>query len=457
MSTDTKKGVPGIPLAALDAIQDQNVRDVLRAVVDGWHVRNGSSGDGQSRFVTAAELGDLSGQVGGLKKTVSTVEQKQANPTLSPSQISRVITDLQASVMESVLFKELGDRIKLIDITATGVATGLATEITNRTNADNAIVQSTTTQFATVNGNISALQTQQTTTSNNVAALSSSVSTLQVQVGSNTSAIQTEATTRANADNDIYAKYSVKIDQNGYVSGYGLMSTANNSTPQSDFIVRADRFAIGSPSGPGITPRIPFIVRTTTTTLPNGTTVAPGVYMDYAVVDRLYGTYIDAGYLRAANIYTGSQYVDWNSKQQVPAVGGGNYIVALYTGTTPTTGSGLRFYGPNYHSSAPYYQRIRNTTGQQQIGFIVSASATVDHFFTIWYRMNGGTWSALTTITEPQTDYGSASICVGTSLSIGSSDYVDFGMSCTDASGNPLSGSKIDIRQATMSVICFNL
>ena len=113
-----------------------------------------------------------------------------------------------------------------------------------------------------------------------MAALSSTVTTLQATVGSNTTAIQTEATARVNADNDIYSKYSVKIDTNGYVTGFGLISTANNSTPYSEFTVRADRFAIGSPSGPGITPEVPFIVLTTTDSKGN----PPGVYIDKAVI-----------------------------------------------------------------------------------------------------------------------------------------------------------------------------
>ena len=319
MNIDTKKGVPGIPLASLDAIGDVNTRQVLRAIVDGWHVRNGSSGDGKSRFITAAEFGDLRGTVGGMGQLVAQMQQVQStSPTAR--QIDRLITDLQASVMESVLFKELGDRIRLIDQSVIdGLAaeararqaaitneatirqtadTSLASQITTvtaavnnnaaaiqneataRVNSDNALSQQISTQIATVNGNISALQTQQTTTANNVGALSQSVSTLQVTVGQNTAAIQNEATVRVNADNDIYAKYSVKIDNNGYVTGFGLISTSNNSTPFSEFIVRADRFAIGSPSGPGITPKVPFIVLTTTDA--NGT--PPGVYMDSAVI-----------------------------------------------------------------------------------------------------------------------------------------------------------------------------
>jgi hypothetical protein len=92
-------------------------------------------------------------------------------------------------------------------------------------------------------------------------------------------------------------KYTVKIDNNGYVSGFGLASTSNTATPYSDFIIRADRFSIASPSGPGITPVIPFIVTTTTTTI-NGVTVNPGVYIN--------GAFIQGGSIQGANIAGGT-------------------------------------------------------------------------------------------------------------------------------------------------------
>lgn len=97
---------------------------------------------------------------------------------------------------------------------------------------------------------------------------------------SNTAAIQTEATARANADNSLYAQYTVKIDVNGYISGFGLASTLNNATPFSEFLVRADRFSIGAP---GRTNIVPFIVVTNPTTL-NGVSVPAGVYMDAAFI-----------------------------------------------------------------------------------------------------------------------------------------------------------------------------
>lgn len=285
MATYSTKGVAGIPLAALDAIQDENTRQVLVALVDGWHVRNGSTGTGDSRFVTKAELAqqafktDLLVSSGG---TSSGGGSADGGGTVKPGQIAQIINDVQASVFASQLWSDLGSRISLIQIDNTQNAADIKTETQKRINADNAIVQTTTTQFAVLNGNVAAVQQQVTTIANNVSSYSQLLTTLQSQVGANTSALQIEANTRATADNELSAKFSVKIDQNGYVSGFGLMSTANNSTPYSRFIVRADQFAIGSPSGPGITPAVPFVVQTTWDAKGN----PPGVYMDTAYLKK---------------------------------------------------------------------------------------------------------------------------------------------------------------------------
>lgn len=57
------------------------------------------------------------------------------------------------------------------------------------------------------------------------------------------------------------SQYTVKIDNNGYVAGFGLASDASSGVPTSEFMVLADRFAIALPNyGAGAT--YPFIVKT---------------------------------------------------------------------------------------------------------------------------------------------------------------------------------------------------
>lgn len=401
---NSNTGVPGIPLHALGAIKDENIRVVLQAIVDGWNVRNGHAGKGDNRFITAAEVEKMKGTItaslsGQLGQTGVGSGGGDGGGGLSAGKISQMINDLQASIMESQLWIELGERIKLIDLNiikeqqqrirevqqmaedllefegVTGskiakveqatedqaiVVSGLTTRVngaestiislgqttanqaqtlnslttrvngaetnistlntttanqanslsnisakvgtvesaltseqTARVNGDNALSSKIDTQMTKVNQNIAAIQTTVNTASNATSALSTKVESLNTTVNGMSTAIQTEATARQTADNDMYAKYSVKIDQNGYVSGYGLMSTANNSTPASEFIVRADRFAIGSPNnwangsaGNNVQPKLPFIVRTSPETIGSKTYPA-GVYVDTGMIHRL--------------------------------------------------------------------------------------------------------------------------------------------------------------------------
>lgn len=113
----------------------------------------------------------------------------------------------------------------------------------------------------------------------------------------NAVAIQQESSVRQTETGSLFAKYTVKIDNNGYVTGYGLASTSNNGTPTSEFAVRADRFYIASPSGPGVAPSMPFIVQTTPTTI-NGVSVPVGVYMNDAYIRN--GTITNAKIANAA-------------------------------------------------------------------------------------------------------------------------------------------------------------
>ena len=80
------------------------------------------------------------------------------------------------------------------------------------------------------------------------------------------------------------AQYTVKIDNNGAVAGYGLASTttvAGNIT--SEFIVNADRFGIMRGGSDTTAAVAPFVVQTTATTL-NGETVPVGVYIADAFI-----------------------------------------------------------------------------------------------------------------------------------------------------------------------------
>lgn len=325
----SKATVPGIPLSALNYVQDENTKAVLLALIDGWQMRNGQTGSGMHRFLTEADLPAY------VDKTVaSEVAKAQGKQPLSGGEISRIINNLQDQITESHLWKSLGDRIDNIDkpggifdrldgaetaivsettarlegdtaaltqLTALGIRvgdaeTGLASEVTARTNGDTAIIQTVNTQYAETTNKFAAVQVTTDTLTNSTAAQAQQISTLQSNVAGVTSSLQTEASTRANADGELSAQYTVKIDNNGYVSGFGFASTVNNATALSEFYIRADRFAIGSPTVPHAVgepappANLPFIVRTDNWVDNNGITRPGGVFMkaawiEYAAID----------------------------------------------------------------------------------------------------------------------------------------------------------------------------
>lgn len=82
----------------------------------------------------------------------------------------------------------------------------------------------------------------------------------------------------------LQTQYTVKIDNNGYVTGFGLASTPVNGVPFSEFAIRADRFYIAAP-GIANPKRIPFVVQATQTVI-NGEPVDPGVYIDAAWIQN---------------------------------------------------------------------------------------------------------------------------------------------------------------------------
>lgn len=113
-------------------------------------------------------------------------------------------------------------------------------------------------------------------------------------------AFQTLATTTAGPDG-LTAQYTVKVDVNGNVAGYGLSSVANNGTTISEMQFAVDRFSIRSPGSTSLV----FGVS-------GGAVVMSGAYIQNATISdakitTLNATKITAGSITAAlGLTTGS-------------------------------------------------------------------------------------------------------------------------------------------------------
>lgn len=127
---------------------------------------------------------------------------------------------------------------------------------------------------------ITSVETAQNTQGVTIASQATSITNLNTTVGGHTTSISTQAS----SINGLSAQYTVKIDNNGAVAGYGLASTTTGAgNIVSEFIVNADRFAIMRGGSNTAAATVPFVVQSSSTTL-NGETVDAGVYMADAFI-----------------------------------------------------------------------------------------------------------------------------------------------------------------------------
>ena len=175
-------------------------------------------------------------------------------------------------------------------------------------------VNDTDTGLSAAHADITQINTISATSDSAIAV---ATNTLNTTVAGHTTSISAQAT----SINGLEAQYTVKIDNAGHVSGYGLASSAVDGTPTSEFGVRADQFWIAPPatlsaSAPttnlyagrvwvdtsagddnhvtkyytgsawSTTPQsLPFIVQASPTTIGN-VSVPAGVYMDSAFISN---------------------------------------------------------------------------------------------------------------------------------------------------------------------------
>ena len=87
-------------------------------------------------------------------------------------------------------------------------------------------------------------------------------------------------------ESKIKAQHTIKLDSDGVISSYGLAVEESGGTNYSNFVIRANSFALAGPASEGSTPYYPFNFRNTPYTDPNTGTVFPvGAYMKSAFMD----------------------------------------------------------------------------------------------------------------------------------------------------------------------------
>jgi len=87
-------------------------------------------------------------------------------------------------------------------------------------------------------------------------------------------------------ESKIKAQHTIKLDAGGVISSYGLAIEESGGTNYSNFVIRANSFALAGPASAGSTPYYPFIFRNTPFTDPVTGTVFPvSAYLKSAMMD----------------------------------------------------------------------------------------------------------------------------------------------------------------------------
>ncbi|MBD0765088.1 phage tail protein [Neisseria sp. RH3002v2f] len=152
-----------------------------------------------------------------------------------------------------------------------------------------------------VRGKVQVVQHTLTQATGDIKSLGERITAAESTADGNKATVQTHA----RSINGLEAQYTVKVDVNGRVAGFGLATTPKNGTPESKFIVNADRFGIGATGKADV---FPFVVDTQKNRVGvNGELVVNGK----AIVDKLnagdiHGDKITANTLDANRLKAGS-------------------------------------------------------------------------------------------------------------------------------------------------------
>jgi uncharacterized coiled-coil protein SlyX len=267
-------------------------------------VGNQSSAITNIQSVNATQAQSITGlqtTVGGQGSSITALQSTTATNAQSITNLNTTVGNQGSSItaLQSTSATNAAD-ISSLETTANNLSTNIAGVQTN-VNANAGAISGLTTRVTASEGNITStsnavtvLQNSIAATNGNVAANASSVSNLNSTVGvlngqvtaavNSVNALSTtvgqntnSVAVNASSINGVLGKYSVTIDSNGTVAGFGLINGTNNS---SAFYVNASKFAVGTSPSSGV---VPFSV-VTSPFINNGMYVGTGTYIQNAMI-----------------------------------------------------------------------------------------------------------------------------------------------------------------------------
>ena len=205
--------------------------------------------------VLASQITTLQVEVDGNTAAIQTestarADEDEALSIRIDTQTARVDSNAAAIQIESEARAD-GDEALASQITTLAAdvddnAAAIQTESQVRATEDEALASQIITLEAEVDDNRAALQTESTTRASEDEALASRIDTVQVELDGTSGAVQVNAQAIASNSNDIVeirTEYSVKLDVDGYVGGFGLVNDGDVITA----LWRVDVFGVGAP------------------------------------------------------------------------------------------------------------------------------------------------------------------------------------------------------------------
>jgi hypothetical protein len=270
---DTEKLPPsGNPakLPALPSPDTAATRDFLKAVKEILDVREGRRGSSYEKSVTWRDLHDLglitrvAGQQGGNisgtglnsdisalpVKLVSRLEQALRNTPLFKSLLAKIgsIDDLEGypdalrQLLQTSLLEEATQRRAAIQTVEKTLQDGLSSQ-----------AQRVTEITAAVEGAQSGIRHVDFTYAEKTRALATSITQVSARLdnaGGDGVTVEEKLTAQADAITGLQGQYTVKIDANGKIAGFGLAVDApTEGEATSAFIINADKFGIFTSDG----------------------------------------------------------------------------------------------------------------------------------------------------------------------------------------------------------------
>ena len=260
----------------------------------------------QSSDITTLQSGltTANSNISSNSTAVSSLDTRVTSAEGSITSISADVTTLQSDLTtaegnistNSTALSSLTTRVTSAEGSITSQAADITTLQSDLTSAETDISGNATA--------ISGIDTRVTSAEGSITSISSSLTSLSTTVGSNTTSISTQAT----SINGLEAQYTVKIDNNDRIAGFGLASTSATGTPTSEFVVIADKFSVVDPLSTSDTPIVPFSV------------TSGNIYMGTNVV--ISGSLITTGTISADRINIDGVTLDTSGGQLIIAGGG---------------------------------------------------------------------------------------------------------------------------------------